>query len=99
MAKSKIGGYLKQKKWRDILINKSDRMVDVWNRNYKPVQFYFSSFESVWLYVKNLPPEMKKNKMLLERIRENIRMSPSFKENLEKGEWEVRMWEKVKKLK
>ena len=90
-AKAKLWGYLKQKKWRDALIDKGDRMIDVWRRNYKPVTFYFNSFESIVLYIKNMPPEMKKNKHLLRRVRENLEYSPSFKENLEKGEWERRM--------
>ena len=96
-AKSKLWGYLKEKKWRDALIDKGDRMIGVWHRNYKPVTFYFSSFESVWLYIKNLPPEMKRNKHLLKRIRENLEYSPSFKENLGKGEWEGRMLRRVEK--
>ena len=90
-TKAKLWGYLKEKKWRDTLINKGDRIIDVWRRNYQPVTFYYNSFESVWLYVKNLPPEMKKNKHLLRRIKENMEYSPSFKQNLEKGDWERRM--------
>lgn len=94
-AKSKLGGYLKQKKYRDLLINKGERIIDIWKRNYQPVTFYFRSFETVWLYMKNLPPEMKGNKHLLQRIRENLEYSPSFKECLERGEWKERMLGKI----
>ena len=94
-AKAKLWGYLKQKKWRDALIDKGDRITDVWRRNYKPVTFYFSSFETIVLYIKNMPAEMKRNKGLLRRVRENLEYSPSFKENLEKGEWERRMLENI----
>ena len=98
MAKAKLSGYLKQKKWRDALINKEERISDVWKRNYNPVTFYFNSFESVWLYVKNLPSDMKKNKLLVQRIRDNLELSPSFKECLERGDWEKRMLGKINYL-
>jgi hypothetical protein len=94
-AKVHIWKYLREKKWRDALICKEDRMVDVWSRNYKPVQFYFRSFETIVLYLKNLPLEMKRNSGLLDRIRENVRGSPSYRECLERGEWEERMLEKI----
>jgi hypothetical protein len=94
-AKAKLWSYLKQKKWRDALIQKGERITDVWKRNYQPATFYFNSFESVWLYVKNLPGEMKRNKRLLRRVRENLELSPSFRENLEKEEWEERMFRRV----
>ena len=45
----------------------------------------------MWLYVKNLPEEMRRNKHLLKRIRDNLELSPSYKECLERGEWEERM--------
>lgn len=95
MTKSKLWGYLKQDKWRNALINSGERIIDVWKRNYQPITFYYRSFETIWLYVKNLPPHMKQNKHLLKRIRENIEYSPSFKECLERGEWEGRMLEKI----
>ena len=97
-AKAKIGSYLKQKRWRDALIQKGDRIIDVWNRNYQPVTFYFNSFESIVLYLKNLPRHMKSNKGLVRRVRENLELSPSFKENLGKGEWEKRMLERVERM-
>ena len=97
-AKAKLWGYLKQKKWRDALINKGDRIIDVWHRNYKPVTFYFSSFETIVLYIKNMPAEMRRNKGLLRRVRENLEYSPSFKENLGKGEWEERMLGRVERM-
>jgi len=34
---------------------------------------------------------MKHNNHLLQRIRKNLEYSPSYKENLAKGEWERRM--------
>jgi hypothetical protein len=98
IAKAKLWNYLKQKKWRDMLINKGERIIDVWKRNYQPVVFYFKSFETIWLYLKNLPPEMKKNKYLLKRIRQNLEYSPSYKECLERGEWERRMLGKIDRL-
>ena len=97
-AKVKLGSYLKQKRWRDALIQKGDRIIDVWNRNYQPVTFYFNSFESIVLYLKNLPRNMKSNKGLVRRVRENLDLSPSFKENLEKGEWERRMLARVERM-
>ena len=98
MAKAKLWGYLKQKKWRDALINKGERITDVWQRNYQPVMFYFNSFESVWLYMKNLPLEMKRSNFLIQRIRDNIKLSPSYRECLERGEWEERMLGKIERL-
>lgn len=97
-AKAKLWGYLKQKRWRDALINKGERIIDVWQRNYQPVRFYFNSFESIVLYLKNLPPHMKGNKNLLQRVRDNLELSPSYKENLEKGEWEERMLARVEEI-
>lgn len=94
-TKSKLWGYLKQKKWRDLRINKGERITDIWRRNYQPVAFYYKSFETVWLYMKNLPPEMKRNKHLLNRVRENLEYSSSYNECLERGEWERRMLENI----
>jgi hypothetical protein len=85
-AKAKIWSYLKEPKWMHALINSGDRMIDVWRRNYQPVAFYYRSFDTIKLYVKNLPSEAKKNKHLLNRIRDNIRKSPSFQQLL--GSWE-----------
>jgi len=97
-TKVKLWKYLKQKHWRDALINKGDRIADVWKRNYRPANFYFNSFESIALYLKNLPTHMKQNRHLLKRIRDNLDYSPSFRENLEKGEWEVRMLENIETM-
>jgi hypothetical protein len=94
-AKAKLWSYLKQKRWRDALIEKEEKITDVWKRNYQPVTFYFNSFESIVLYLKNLPRHMKSNKGLVRRVRENLELSPSYRENLEKGEWEKRMLERV----
>lgn len=91
IAKSKLWGYLKQKKWRDTLIQKGEPISAVWRRNYRPAVVYYRSFETVFLYLKNLPPEMKSNKFLLQRVRKNIEYSPSFKQCLGRGEWEERM--------
>jgi hypothetical protein len=97
-AKAKLWQYLKQKHWRDALINKGERILDVWQRNYQPVRFYFNSFETIVLYLKNLPHNMKRNQGLLRRIKENLELSPSYKENLAKGEWERRMRENVERI-
>jgi hypothetical protein len=96
-AKAKLWSYLKQKKWRDALIQKGERITDVWKRNYQPVRFYFNSFESIVLYIKNLPGDMKRNKGLLRRVRENLELSPSYKECLERGDWEKRMLRRVER--
>jgi len=98
MAKAKLWGYLKQKKWRDTLINKEERIVNVWRRNYQPVQVFYNSFETIWLYLKNLPIEMKQNPFLLQRIRKNLEYSPSYQQNLAKGEYEKRMLENIDKF-
>lgn len=98
MTKSKLWGYLKQKKWRDLRITKGERMTDIWERNYQPSQVYYRSLETIWLYMKNLPSEMKENKHLMGRIRKNVRQSPSFKECIDRGEWEKRMWGKINTL-
>jgi hypothetical protein len=42
-----------------------------------------------------LPPEMKENQHLLRRIRDNLEYSPSYEQNLAKGEWEQRMLNKI----
>ena len=97
-AKAKLWSYLKQKKWRDALIEKGERITDVWQRNYQPVTFYFNSFESIVLYLKNLPGHMKNNKGLLRRVRENLELSPSYRECLERGEWEKRMLGRVEEM-
>ena len=97
-AKAHIWKYLKEPKWMHALINKGERMIDVWNRNYQPVTFYYNSIEAVWLYVKNLPAHMKNNSHLLRRIRENIEYSPSFRECMERGEWEKRMLDNIDKV-
>lgn len=90
-TKAYIWKYLKEPKWMHTLINSGQRMIDVWRRNYQPVTFYYSSLESIALYIKNMPPEMKKTYGLLKRIRENLEYSPSFKECLARGEWEGKM--------
>jgi hypothetical protein len=97
-TKAKLWGYLKQKKWRDALINKGDRMVDVWKRNYQPVKFYYDSFGSAYLYLKNLPQEMKKNKLLIQRVKDNLKYSPSFNNCSQEGEWEKRMFKNIDKF-
>jgi len=98
IAKANIWKYLQEPRWMNALINSGQRMIDVWKRNYKPVTFYFNSFESIVLYLKNMPVEMKRNKHLLRRIRENLELSPSYKVNLEKGEWEERMLRNVERM-
>lgn len=98
MTKAKLWSYLKQKRWRDALINKGERIKDVWLRNYQPVTVYFNSFESVRLYIKNLPAEMRNNRFLRQRIRENLELSPSYRECLERGEWEERMLSKINSI-
>ena len=64
-AKRKLWGYLKQKKWRDLLISKRERIIDVWRRNYQPATFYFNSFDTIKLYLKTAPPELRRSRMFL----------------------------------
>ena len=97
-AKNKLWGYLKQKKWRDILIQKEEPISQVWRRNYRPVKFYYRSFETIYLYLKNLSPEVKSNKHLLQRVRKNIEYSPSYRQCLQRGEWEERMLENIDRI-
>ena len=89
---------MKQKKWRDALIQKGEPISQVWLRNYRPAQIYYRSFETVYLYLKNLPPDMKSNKFLLQRIKTNVEQSPSYKQCLERGEWEERMLKNIEKV-
>ena len=46
-AKVYIWKYLKEAHWMHTLINSGQRMIDVWERNYRPVTFYFRSFETI----------------------------------------------------
>lgn len=94
-AKAHIWKHLQEPRWRHALINSGQRMADVWRRNYKPVHVYFDSFQTIALYLKNLPPHMRQNRNLLQRIKENMEGSPSFKENLQKGDWEERLLKNI----
>ena len=49
-------------------------------------------------HFQSLPLEIKSNQGLLTKIRKNLEYSPSFKENLEKGEWERRMLGRVERM-
>jgi hypothetical protein len=93
MAKSKLWGYLKQKKWRDALIDKGESILDVWGRNYQQVNFYYRSFETIILYLKSLPSE-RKTSMFLRYLHRNLETSPSFKA-LVRDEREKRLLEKI----
>ena len=41
---------------------------------------------------------MKSNKFLLQRIKTNVEQSPSYKQCLERGEWEERMLKNIEKV-
>jgi hypothetical protein len=92
-AKAKLWSYLKEPKWMHALINSGQRIIDVWRRHYQPVTFYYHSFDTIKLYIKNLPPEARKNRHLLKRIRQNIEKSPSFRQLLESWEEESKLEE------
>ncbi len=93
-AKAKIWNHLKEPKVMHTLINSGQRMIDVWKRNYQPVTFYYRSFETVILYIKNLPPEVR-TPSLLKRIRINIEKSPSFNQLLRESYYEESLLEKI----
>ena len=95
IAKARIWKHLQEPRWMHTLINSGQRISDVWKRNYTPVTFYFNSFASVWLYIKNLPPDVKHNRHLLRRVRENLELSPSFHACLRQGAWEHRMLKNI----
>ncbi len=61
------------------LINSGEPILQAWRRNYKPVRFYFNSFETILLYVRNAAPTpIKRSKRALKHIRKNLEKSPSF---------------------
>ena len=72
-------------------------MIDVWERNYQPVTFYYRSFETIYLYLKTMPKEMKRP-MLLKRVRENLEKSPSFEQLLQESEYEQMMLRKIERM-
>ena len=82
VAKAHIWKYLKEPKWMHALINSGQPMMQVWRRNYRPAQVYFSSFETVKLYLKTMPEHMRRNPRLVERVRENLEKSPSTRKLL-----------------
>jgi len=86
-AKNHIWKYLKEPHWMHTLINSGQRMIDVWKRNYKPVEFYYRSFETIVLYLKTIPEE-RRTPMFLQHIRKNLEYSPSFGELVRKSEYE-----------
>ena len=81
-AKAHIWNYLKEPRWMHALIDSGQRMIDVWERNYKPVTFYFRSFETVVLYLKTAPRQVRENQTLAQHVRRNLEHSPSFKQLL-----------------
>ena len=96
-AKAHIWKHLQEPKWMHTLINSGQRMVDVWRRNYQPATFYFRSFETVYLYLRNVPAETRSKQMLAKHIRRNLEFSPSFQQLLSGSneDWERRMLEKI----
>ena len=97
-AKAKIWKYLKEPKWMHTLINSGQTMKEVWERNYKPVTFYFNSFETILLYIKNSPENLRKNKTWLKHIRKNLEKSPSFEELLRESWYEEELLERIDKM-
>lgn len=98
LTKAKLWGYLKQKKWRDLRISKGERIVDIWKRNYKESNVYYSSFASIVLFLKNMPNHMQRNQQLLRRVLQNVQRSPSYKQCTERGQWEESMLEKIERI-
>lgn len=76
-AKARIWKYLKEPRWMHALINSGQRIIDVWERNYKPAQIYFNSLDTIKLFLKTIPEE-RKTEQFLELIRRNVRGSPSY---------------------
>ena len=95
-AKAHILKYLKAH-WMNSLINSGQRMSDVWERNYKPVEFYYRSFEQIYLYLKTLPKE-RKTPMFLQHIRGNMEKSQSFEQLVKESEYERGMLGKIDTL-
>lgn len=93
-AKAKIWSHLKEPRWMHALINKGERIIDVWKRHYHPVTFYYRSFETIILYIKNLPPEAR-TASLLKHIRKNLEKSPSYKQLLRESYYEESLLEKI----
>lgn len=96
MAKAKIWKHLQQPRWMHALINSGQTMKQVWERNYQPVTFYYRSFETILLYLKNLPREQKTSSFL-RLVRRNIESSPSYR-TLLKDEHERGLLQKIHDL-
>jgi len=96
-AKAHIWKYLKEERWMHTLINSGQRMIDVWERNYKPVTFYFRSFETIYLYLKTLPKE-RRTPQFVQHIRRNIEYSPSFKQLLRGRSYEAELLRKIDRM-
>ena len=97
MAKTHIWKYLKQPKWMHALINSEQTMMQVWRRNYRPAQVYFSSFEMIKLYLKTMPEHMKQSKRLVQRIQENIKKSPSARKLVQESWYEEDLRDEVER--
>lgn len=95
-AKAYIWKHLKNPDVMHKLINSGQRMIDVWKRNYKPVTFYYRSFEQILLYLKTVPRE-RKTEQFLQHVRKNLEYSPSFKQLL-KDDVERRVLERLDKM-
>jgi hypothetical protein len=78
-----LKGYLQQPKWLHAQINSERRMIDVWEKHYQPVTFYFKSFETIILYIKSLKKK-RRTPQFLQHLRKNLEFSPSFEQLLQK---------------
>jgi hypothetical protein len=96
-TKAFLWGYLKEKKWLDLQINSGRRMIDVWEKHYKPLQFYLPSVETLWLYVKNVPRKQR-SKQFVSHIVSNVEKYCVNLDELLLNEWEQKMWGKIERL-
>ena len=93
MAYNKLRKYLSQPYWLHRTINSGQRILDIWQRNYRPAEAFYRSFETLILYLKNTP-ERRKTPAFLGLLRKNIQHSPSHKSLLEDS-YERSLWQKL----
>ena len=72
--------YLGDIKWINALINTGQTITEVWERHYKPVTFYYSSFDAILKYVRSRPEEQQENRVWLKHVWGNAKKSPSYRE-------------------
>ena len=83
-----IARYLKEARWIHALINSGQTITEVWERNYQPATFYFSSFDTILKYIRSRPRKQQENQQWLRHIWGNVQKSSSYRELLTWGSWE-----------